>query len=139
MVDMNVKKYSEKELCRILEEDPRVLARIPDEFKTYDSCLTAVRKDGYMIQYVPESMITYNMCVDAVVSTPMSIFNIKYSYLAEDTDPDSEGEKIAELIRKYIDLAKIALANETNSVNKRKIEYMIDEHYVSSIGFIFRQ
>lgn len=138
-MDMNVEKYSEKELCCLITEDPRILARISDEFKTRNVCSTAIRQNGYMIQYVPEHIISYDMCVDAVVSTPMSIFNIKYSYLAEDTDPDSEGEKIAELIRKYIDLAKIALANETNEYNKRKIEYMIDEHYVSSIGFIFRQ
>ncbi len=42
------------------------LKHIPDEYKTYDLCLSSVRKTGSYLQYVPEQMRDVVMCKAAL-------------------------------------------------------------------------
>lgn len=53
------------------------LAYFPNEYKTYELCQVAVRKNGHMITYVPEEHKTEEMWKDAIKTNPYCVYSIK--------------------------------------------------------------
>jgi hypothetical protein len=59
----------EREFWEELVENPRQIASMPEDEKTYDVCLFVVRLDGRLLEYVPEELKTEEMCRTAIGAT----------------------------------------------------------------------
>ena len=62
-------EYLEHWFWEELVENPRQIASMPEDEKTYDVCLFVVRLDGRLLEYVPEELKTEEMCRTALVAT----------------------------------------------------------------------
>jgi hypothetical protein len=55
------------EMClAAVKEEAGSLPYVPENLKTAEICLVAVKKDGYAIQYVPPNLMTAEMCLERV-------------------------------------------------------------------------
>jgi hypothetical protein len=62
-----------------------VLECVPEQLKTYELCLEAVKNKGYALKDVPEQFKTYKLCLEAVKNNgnaleylPKKLFNLLY-------------------------------------------------------------
>ena len=57
---------------------------VPDQFKTPELCMIAVKKDGRMLEHIPSSLITEEMCIAAITTTHAAVQLVPDSLLTED-------------------------------------------------------
>jgi hypothetical protein len=55
-----------------LEDDPKQIATMPKECKTYEVCLFVMERDGNLLEFVPEEFKSEEMCRAALVSSNCS-------------------------------------------------------------------
>lgn len=65
------KELTDEEILKIVRERPWMIAHLPDERKTEEICLAAVKKDGDVLQFI--SHASYDVIKAAIMSDPFAV------------------------------------------------------------------
>jgi hypothetical protein len=61
-----------------IESNPKILSNIPNRFKTYEMCLTAIKKDSATYAYIPRRF--RYLCVKQKQTNNVELILLNYQY-----------------------------------------------------------